>query len=583
MKKKSKTTCEGIYQNHTKASGDYDYHVPRLMSEYAMNLKMVLALQQMGQGKTGAGILGGMFSIIPEGLKNQWTELEEAIAQYQIALGTTILEENVKKEQLLSEVDKFDRYLFCVSIDAAWNTRGSGKSYNSDSGHHITVGNRTGLVVALHYMSKRCVKCELASKAGVVNVHDPNVCSRNYLGSSKGMEADGALVGCLHLHKNHNVVYEIIVMDDDSSTENILKWNFKEAFDKELIASIPKTPSGGKKVDNGKLPLTHPPITRLADHNHRNRCMAGKIYKLARGSKKKSLCSTADAERLKRNLTYALHEYKTHDFVTFKKMMWNVLYHHFDIHDTCGDWCRSVQYKDNPEELKKLHYRDKVTDDWLYEQLEEIWELYCTDESLREVHHSYHTNKCESMNKFITKFVDKSLHLCRTIVGKARTYVAVGIDSVGYEEYYRRLFELIDLDYDDDIMGTHHRRLDAKKVWKKRYDKQPHVRRREAMVRALKIRENIRKEYVDKKAGKSYGSGMNDPSQKASEESDDVKKPPKPKKPPCAHCGLKGHSTTRSKKCLLTTYVEKKKEGKFRLANVHLPKYPYFAHANGRY
>ncbi len=67
MKKKSKETCEGIYQNHTKASGDYDYHVPRLMSEYAMNLKMVLALQQMGQGKTGAGILGGMFSIIPEG------------------------------------------------------------------------------------------------------------------------------------------------------------------------------------------------------------------------------------------------------------------------------------------------------------------------------------------------------------------------------------------------------------------------------------------------------------------------------------------------------------------------------------
>jgi hypothetical protein len=61
------------------------------------------------------------------------------------------------------------------------------------------------------------------------------------------------------------------------------------------------------------------------------------------------------------------------------------------------------------------------------------------------------------------------------IMGKARTYVAIGIDSVGYEEYYRRLFELIDLDYDDDIMGTHHQRLDAKKVWKKRYDKQPHV------------------------------------------------------------------------------------------------------------
>ncbi len=100
------------------------------------------------------------------------------------------------------------------------------------------------------------------------------------------------------------------------------------------------------------------------------------------------------------------------------------------------------------------------------------------------------------------------------------------------------------------------------------------------MQRALKIRENIRREYVDKKAGKSYGSGINDPSQKAAEEGDNVKKP---KKPPCAHCGLQGHSTTRSKKCLFTTYVEKPKEGEFRLANVHLPKYRNFAHTTVRY
>ena len=98
------------------------------------------------------------------------------------------------------------------------------------------------------------------------------------------------------------------------------------------------------------------------------------------------------------------------------------------------------------------------------------------------------------------------------------------------------------------------------------------------MQRALKIREHIQREYVDKKAGKSYGSGMNDTSQQAAKEGDDVKMPMKTKKPPCAHCGLKGHSTTRSKKCLLTTYVEKPKEGEFRVTNVHLPKCQKFAH-----
>jgi hypothetical protein len=47
------------------------------------------------------------------------------------------------------------------------------------------------------------------------------------------------------------------------------------------------------------------------------------------------------------------------------------------------------------------------------------------------------------------------------------------------------------------------------------YIKQPHVHKWEAKVQALKIQENIRREYIDKKAGKSYGPGINDPSQKA--------------------------------------------------------------------
>jgi hypothetical protein len=253
------------------------------------------------------------------------------------------------------------------------------------------------------------------------------------------------------------VLYEIIVMDDDSSTENILKWNYVDAFDAKLIDMIPTTPAGNKKVDNGKLPLTHPPILRLADHNHRNRCMAGKFYNLARAAKKVSKCSTADAEGLKRNMTYALHEYKSHDFATFKKMSWAVLFHHFNVHDDCGAWCRSLKYKENPEELKKLHYRSKEEHPELYAQLLEIIETYCSDAALKDVHHLWPTNKCESINAFISKFVNKTKHLCRTIVGKARTYLAISLDSVGYEAYYRTLFHLLDLDYDKNVMQSMHR------------------------------------------------------------------------------------------------------------------------------
>jgi hypothetical protein len=86
-------------------------------------------------------------------------------------------------------------------------------------------------------------------------------------------------------------VYEIIVMDNDLSMENILKWIFTDAFEAGLIDEIPKTAGGSKRVDNGKLPLTHLPILRLANHNNRNRYMAGKCYNLVWLPKKKSICT----------------------------------------------------------------------------------------------------------------------------------------------------------------------------------------------------------------------------------------------------------------------------------------------------
>jgi hypothetical protein len=175
---------------------------------------------------------------------------------------------------------------------------------------------------------------------------------------------------------------------------------------------------------------------------------------------------TADAERLKHNLNYALHEFKGHNFATFRHMIWAVFYHHFNIHDICSACCHSLQYKDNPEKLKKLHYQCKVEHNELYEQLLAIWQVYCTNKMLKDIHHSWNTNKCESMNQFIAKFIHKSQHLCCTIMGRARTYLAVLINSIGYKQYYRTLFELLDLDYNKNILLNYHQQLDSNKIEK---------------------------------------------------------------------------------------------------------------------
>jgi hypothetical protein len=130
---------------------------------------------------------------------------------------------------------------------------------------------------------------------------------------------------------------------------------------------------------------------------------------------------------------YAVHKYKGYNFDTFKTMVWALLYHHFGFHDTCDVWCSWLKNQDNPEELKKLFNWDKKKDKVLYEQILEIWTTYCSDEALHDIHHKWHMNKCESMNKFISKFILKTMHLCRSIVGQAHTYLAVALDSVGYE------------------------------------------------------------------------------------------------------------------------------------------------------
>jgi hypothetical protein len=248
-----------------------------------------------------------------------------------------------------------------------------------------------------------------------------------------------------------------------------------------------------------------------AETRERMRCLAEMIYKLARAPLSKSLVTNADAKWLKRNSCYVVHEYKTYDFETFKRIVWAVFYHHFGIHDTCGPWCLWLRNKDNPEELKKLFYRDKVADKALYDQILELWETCCYDEELHDIHHEWHMTKCELMNQFETKFVWKTLHLCRSIVGKARTYLAVSLDSVGYEEYYRTLFGILGLHYDETICGISHRRLDSRKKYERTYTKKLEMRRARCKTRAIKIRECMHKAILNKKKGYYYETGMNAP------------------------------------------------------------------------
>jgi hypothetical protein len=114
----------------------------------------------------------------------------------------------------------------------------------------------------------------------------------------------------------------------------------------------------GKKTDNGLLPVDHPSIVWLADKGHRVCQFANKLFKLAR--KKKSDCEATnlDAERLKRNLSFAICTHCLYkDVSCMRATVENVLEHHFNNHEDCGEWCKVKQLEGDELVESMLHYR----------------------------------------------------------------------------------------------------------------------------------------------------------------------------------------------------------------------------------
>jgi hypothetical protein len=131
-------------------------------------------------------------------------------------------------------------------------------------------------------------------------------------------------------------------------------------------------------------------------------------------------------------------------FRKFKVAAKAVLEHHFNNHTFCGKWCPANKWKDDERKKKALKYRCKVKHALLYEQMKAIHNTY-TDVwwNLQEIYHEFHSNKCESLNGFRTKFLleHKHKHYCWSIINRARTYLAVRkvlfctMDYIGYHNH----------------------------------------------------------------------------------------------------------------------------------------------------
>jgi hypothetical protein len=148
-----------------------------------------------------------------------------------------------------------------------------------------------------------------------------------------------------------------------------------------------------------------------------------------------------DAERIKRNFNFWCRLYWNESEEIFEWRSKAVVEHHFNNHRWWDPaWC-AILNKDLAQKKKiQCKYRSKLEDMAFYVQAKKALACYTTKEALRDLRHGFHSNKCESLNGFITKAIPKNKHTCSSNANKARTNMIVGINLPGYEKYFQRLF-----------------------------------------------------------------------------------------------------------------------------------------------
>ena len=253
----------------------------------AENIRLVAAMQMFGGGPEEAEVVIGMLDM-PGSKKfrdKTFRDVEEELGKVERqvtkeALNEALAEEiALTREELGSAADDLDSIPLIGSFDGGWQQKGSGRRYNSCSGHAAIIGFHTGKPIALGIWSKRCKKCECSEKKGVpAPTHE---CPKNHDGSSKAMESEEAVDALVSVfdRSEGKAHMGVIVIDDDATTENQCQWT-------------------------GLLPARVPPPKFVVDPGHRIRTIFKPVFALANASKKVSRVEKSDAMRLKKYWGY---------------------------------------------------------------------------------------------------------------------------------------------------------------------------------------------------------------------------------------------------------------------------------------
>ncbi|XP_067681224.1 uncharacterized protein [Haliotis asinina] len=147
---------------------------------FDMNKKLAAAMLHTGLGESDINNLLAALNI-PTVSHFMLDQRQKETGAAMEIVAKESMKDSVKEEIIFSSPGS---RRISVSVDAGWQKRGSGKCYDSLSGHCSMIGNRTGKVLGYSIRSKSCRMCYEAFKAN--RTPTEHNCKKNWDGSSKG-------------------------------------------------------------------------------------------------------------------------------------------------------------------------------------------------------------------------------------------------------------------------------------------------------------------------------------------------------------------------------------------------------------
>ncbi|XP_063448459.1 uncharacterized protein LOC134727990 [Mytilus trossulus] len=257
-----------------------------------------------------------------------------------------------------------------VAVDAGWQKRGSGRAYDSKSGHCSMIGPETGKIINYSVRSKECRVCSRAESRN--ESPRKHACYRNWEGSSKGMEAD-MVIEMVKDVQSKGCTVAALVGDEDSTTIGRVRANISNSIEK------------------------------ISDRNHLKKILGNSLYSL---KKNHPVLTVKIIKYLQSCFNYIIAQGEGNPEQIAKDL--NALSKHpFGDHQCCSS--RGCKFLSNPKSVFKSFPQGKpLSGSGLQKSLESVFEGYAKNSLKLSTVGSTQAN--ESFNRMVSAKAPKHVH-----------------------------------------------------------------------------------------------------------------------------------------------------------------------------